>query len=384
MLYAFIIQAAFAETDKTCDVKAISTEIVSKRGDAAAEAYHALVGCDQEVAKKFTVTTVPTFFPSAIGYTAAADAVVIDGDKTVYDWYKTLDTSEQKGLLRELGNRCQQEPAIQEYFLNVAQNKTAEFWNARYHQYITDCRVEPLQTLLKSQLEQGVEQGRSQYFSVMSAMARNLEGEALPKLKELLASTDDGEVQVNIIASIFEAVDESNQNHADDKKLVRDVTIAGIDAVYSNKETLAPEAVLQARTVLTALDAEAESDELAGFMYKPLQQPDGTYMWGLVVVENATCKNGKEKQRLYISSLVEGGTNWADQVSERVKDVAGVQWDLNLAVSCKGTGETLYLLSDTPIPNLDALHVWQTEQKESHLNSNVKKPIVITKDALGI
>ena len=44
-----------------------STAIVSKRGDDAAEAFHALMECDAEVAKKFIVTTVPTFFPSAIG-----------------------------------------------------------------------------------------------------------------------------------------------------------------------------------------------------------------------------------------------------------------------------------------------------------------------------
>ena len=99
-------------------------------------------------------------------------------------------------------------------------------------------------------------------------------------------------------------MDENNQNHADDKKLVRDVTVAGVDAIYGTASSLAPEALLQARTVLTSLEAEAESDELAGFMYDVHRQPDGRFMWGLVVVENATCKNGKEKQRLYLSSVV--------------------------------------------------------------------------------
>ena len=74
-------------------------------------------------------------------------------------------------------------------------------------------------------------------------------------------------------------VDENNQNH-DDKKLVRDVTVAGIDAIFGTASTLTPEA-LQARTVLTSLEAEAESDA-AGFMYNVHRQPDGRFMWGLV------------------------------------------------------------------------------------------------------
>ena len=107
-------------------------------------------------------------------------------------------------------------------------------------------------------------------------------------------------------------------------------------------------------------------------------------MWGLVVVENATCKNGKEKQRLYLSSVVEGGTNWADQLPERIQDAVEVQWEMDLAERCKGTGEVEYILTELPISNLDALNVWQTEQKEAKLNANVKKPILLIKDPLEI
>ena len=384
MLLSILLQSAFAETEPVCNIEEASAEIVKKRGDDAAEAFHALVECDAEVAKKFTITTVPTFFPSAVGYTAAADAVVVGGEESVRKWYKSLEPGEKKGLLRELGNRCQKEESIQQYFLNVAGNGSDEFWKSRYHQFIKDCRVESMQALLTTQFEKGVDQGRSQYFSVMSAMARNLEGQSIPILKDTLQGTDDGEVQVNVIAAIFEAVDENNQNHADDKKLVRDVSLAGVDAVFGTASSLKPEALKQARTVLTSLGAEAESDELAGFMYNVHRQPNGRFMWGLVVVENATCKNGKEKQRFYLSSVVEGGTNWADQLPERIKDAVEVQWEMDLAERCKGTGEVEYLLTELPLSNLDALSVWQTEQKEAQLNSNVKKPIILPKDPLEI
>ena len=124
MLLSLLLNPAFADGEETCNVEEASVAIVSKRGDDAAEAFHALIGCDAEVAKKFIVTTVPTFFPSNIGYTAAVDAVVAGGEDSVRTWYKTLEAGEKKGLLRELGNRCQDEEKIQQYFLNVANNGT--------------------------------------------------------------------------------------------------------------------------------------------------------------------------------------------------------------------------------------------------------------------
>ena len=65
---------------------------------------------------------------------------------------------------------------------------------------------------------------------------------------------------------------------------------------------------------------------------------------------------------------------------ERIKDAVDVQWEMDLAERCKGTGEVEYLLTDLPISNLDALSVWQSEQKEAHLNTNIKKPIILPKD----
>ncbi len=385
MLYTGLVVAQADEVD--CSEKAVEAaaiQIVQMRGDDAAQAFRDLAQCDAKVAYKFVSTTVPTFIPNALGFSAATDAVLTGGEQEVMDWYASLETSEQKGLLRELGNRCRKEESIQTLFLNVANNGTEQFWKSRFHQYITDCRIESLQTLLTTQFEKGVEQGRSQYFSVMSSMARNLEGAALPLLKGALDVAEDGEVQVNLVAALYEAVLESNENHADDKKLVRDVTVGGIDAVFSNAPRLQSEALLQARTVLTSLDAEQEADELAGYMYKSHRQPEGEYVWGLVVVENATCKNGKEKQRIYTSSIVEPGMNWADQLSEKIQDVVSVQWEMDLAKRCKGTGEVQYIISDLPIANPDALEVWQTEQRTANTNANVKKVILLNKDPLEI
>ena len=92
----------------------------------------------------------------------------------------------------------------------------------------------------------------------------------------------------------------------------------------------------------------------------------------------------RSKIECNLSSIVESGTNWADQLPERIKDVVEVQWEMDLAERCKGTGEVEYLLTELPISNSDVLSVWQTEQKESQLNANVKKPIVLIKNPLEI
>ena len=52
MLLSLILNPAFADGENICNVEEASTAIVSKRGDDAAEAFHALMQCDAEVAKK--------------------------------------------------------------------------------------------------------------------------------------------------------------------------------------------------------------------------------------------------------------------------------------------------------------------------------------------
>ena len=58
-----------------------------------------------------------------------------------------------------------------------------------------------MQSILTTQFEKGVDQDFT-YFSMMSAMARNLEGSDTC-LERDIGATEDGELQVNVIAAIF-------------------------------------------------------------------------------------------------------------------------------------------------------------------------------------
>lgn len=378
----FLIASAFANPD--CEELTSHKEIVKYTGDAAATAFVGLSECAPDVAKKYISTTVPTFFGTEEGTQAAVVAVKLGGATTVLDWMKTLEPSEQKVLLRSLGNDCQKDEVVRQMFLDVAANDPERFWGNRFYQYLSECRVESIQTVLQDKFHEGTDQGYSQYFGVASVYARNLESVSIPILSEALANATDGNVQSNLISAISEAVTTTLENHADDKKLVRDVNVAGVDAIFGKASTLTPEALTQARISLTALNAEAEVDELAGFYYQSYKQPDGNLLWGLVIVEDAVCKKGKLKQRIHVSSIVEPGTNWADTLVDRVQEPAEYQWGLKLGEECKGTSEIKYLVTDKPVHNQEELLVWQQEQLTTHRNTELKKIVLLEVESLGL
>jgi hypothetical protein len=381
MLY-FLITLSFAENE--CAIEEYHRTITKVTGDSAAESFLELSRCAPEIAKQFIKTTVPTFITTEIGYKAAVEAVKLGGQEDVLSWVKTIEPHEQKAVLRALGDACQNDISIQNLFTSVAADDPDRFWGKRYYQYVTDCRVESINTILKTKYDEGVAQGRSQYFAVASAMARNYEGESIPILTETIANSDDGELQSNLIASIFEAVDETVENHPDEAVTIRDVNLAAIASIRGNAENYSLEGIAQARTSLTALGAEAESDELAQYYYKQHQQPDGNFTWGLVIVENAVCQKNKLKQTIHVSSISETGTNWSDQMHDRVQEPAQYQWELDLSKRCKGTGEVLYIVSDTPINNQEQLSVWQEEIITKRKDPEIKKVVMLRHPALSL
>ena len=93
------------------------------------------------------------------------------------------------------------------------------------------------------------------------------------------------------------------------------------------------------------------------------------------------CRAKKSQMQMYVPNQKHACVN---MMILWMKDAVEVQWEMDLAERCKGTGEVEYILTELPISNLDALNVWQTEQKEAKLNANVKKPILLIKDPLEI
>lgn len=382
---SLLLSLSLAFAQEECDVVGLSKIIETTTGDEAAVAFAALVECDPEKAKRFAKTTIITFLPSKEGFDAAMSGMKIDQEQYVVEWMnQRLEASEQKQLLRTLGDACQKEEKIQAFFINRATNFSEDFWKHRYYQYLISCRVDPIQEILAKQVDIGTDQGRSQYFSVMSAYARNLQVKALPKLGEILSSTEDGEIQTNTLSAILEIADEIKQNSPDDKKSFRRAGVESTKIIVENAEKLTKKSLEQARVSLNALEAEAEADALAGLYYKDKIQEDNSFIWGIVAVENTTCKNGKKKQGVHAGLIIEQGNTWADQLAERVKEVVDFSWEMNLAGSCKGKSEFLYFVPEDPFSNLDEYSVWAEKIKTEQLNTEIKKPVVIDHDPINL
>ena len=126
------------------------------------------------------------------------------------------------------------------------------------------------------------------------------------------------------------------------------------------------------------------ADELAGQMYADKKQENGTYIWGVLAVENATCKKGKLKQNIHSAMVNEGGHTWSDQFEERVKVPAESAWELNLAKKCKGEGTITWIVPTVPFADKAAFDAWQTEQEKAANNAAVKKTKVIKHPTLDL
>ena len=92
---------------------------------------------------------------------------------------------------------------------------------------------------------------------------------------------------------------------------------------------------------------------------------DGKLLYGVVVVDAATCKNGEKKAEVHVAMVNESGRTWPDELLERVKPAVETHFELTLASRCKGTGTPVYLVPSAPFKDKAAFDAWVTEQLEA-------------------
>ncbi len=85
-------------------------------------------------------------------------------------------------------------------------------------------------------------------------------------------------------------------------------------------------AVEQARITLRTLGDERASDTLVLVRYKSVLQKEGGLLYGAVVVEDATCKNGKHEQVVHTAEVEDPGQTWPDQLREKVNESVRHGW----------------------------------------------------------
>ncbi len=353
-----------------CDAQALVDEIAEASPQRSATIFTELGACDAALAVEHAPTLMPRVLSGSTGNEALITAITVGANTEAVAWLETLQSDERAGAISALGEACNASGPVQEFFVERAGTLGDDFWSQRWYGSLSACHVTEIQALLWAELSRCMDSDRSRFFSVLEAYARSAQTVAVPALSELLGKSDDAEVQANIIGAFADAAQVGSVDGTDFK-----TAEASNRAIVAAAPNLTEKAVEQARITLTTLGDEQAADSLSAVRYKDLLQADGTLLYGTVVVENATCKNGKVAQRVHPAAVVDPGQTWPDQLKEKIEVSVNVAWELDLASGCRGEGETTVLVPSAPFADRAALAAWQEEKIRGAKRDDVKKTV---------
>jgi hypothetical protein len=177
-------------------------------------------------------------------------------------------------------------------------------------------------------------------------------------------------MQVNLIGAFADASQAGTLSGLDVKSAAMAAT-----AVRGLSTSLPSKAMDKARVTLQVLLDEEGADKLVALRFKDVVQDDGGLLYGIVVFENATCKNDKMAQRYHVAEALDPGQTWPDQLEDKVRTSVELTWNLNLAERCKGTGEVVYHLPEAPFADQEAYQKWVKEVVRLNTNAELKKAV---------
>lgn len=367
---------AFAQD---CNIRTMSKEILAAGPHEAAPMFVQLAQCDGPAAARVAGKVIPTLIGESDGFDAAVTAIEVGAGVSVLAWIPTLQRDEKSRTIRAFGKVCQTSEKVQGFLIEAHKTLGDQFWTDRWYRALTECRTDAITGLLAQYVDDGVGEDRGAFFGVIEAYATNAGPVAVGKLAALIESEEDLEMKVNLINSLSDAAQAG--------------TVAGLNAETASiaaaaLRALGPKlpskAVDQARITLSVLQDEEGSDRLVVHRFKEVAQEDGSLMYGAVVYETATCKNGKVKQRYHVAEVSDPGQTWPDQLEEKLKSTVEINWKLNLAGSCKGEGEIKYLTPPAPFADEAGFKLWVKEVTRKNTRSDVQKVTRIDEEPIGL
>ena len=375
MLLPFIIAASVHAQD--CGT--LSKDILSAGPHEAAPMYLQLSECDAGAAKRVAPTVIPTLIGESDGFAAAVAAIKVGAGATVMNWMDTIQRDEQARAVRVFGKNCQESEPVQTFLVSAATEMAEGFWTRRWYRALAECRTPATTQLLSARVEGGAGDDRGLFFGVVEAYAVNVGAAAIPKLSSLVEAESDLEMQVNLIGAFADASQAGTVKGLDAK-----IAEKAADAVRELAPKLPSKTMDKARVTLQTLMDEAGADQLVAHRFKDVLQSDGSLLYGAVVFETAACKNDKVAQRYHVAEAVDPGQTWPDQLEEKVRTSVELNWSLNLAERCKGTGEVVYNLPEEPFADKDAFRTWVKEVVRKNTSADVKKAIRVDAEPIQL
>lgn len=335
----------------TCDVKGLTKALTEAAPAQSGKAFAELAACDAAAANKAAPEAFKKILAGESGDAAVVTAIGIGAGQAVRDWVNVQEPDDRSRTISKLGQKCDQK-GVPAFFLDMQKAIGEKFWTDRWYRGLDECRDPAIQELLRTRIATPGGD-RTLFFGVVEVFSRNLGKDAIPTLKAAASAEKDPEMATYLVNAFADATGVGSAAGANPEAVT--LAIASINEIAP---ILPAKAVDQARTTLLTLGAEADSDKLASIRHKDVIQASGGLLYGVIVVEKATCKKGDTQMTLHLAQVNDRGQTWPDQLADRLKETIGTNWKLDLATRCKGTGATETFTPPAPFKDAAAYQVW--------------------------
>jgi hypothetical protein len=335
-----------------CDAKALASRLDNASAHSTAASFVALAGCDPESARQ----TLPAAFERMLygdqAQAAVTAAIQLDSADEARTWIAQLFPDERVRLLKGLGERCAQDPAIASFLLDSPAALGERFWDDRWHRALIPCQDNGVKVLLTTTLQDRETQNHTTRFdSVLDVFIDHAGPDAIPWLKALMPAVREAN-QESVVAAFAAAAGAPGPV---EPKVAREV----VASLQELAPELSPAGVYRARKVLEAIGDQASADGLVCMRYWDRLHTPGFLMWGAVVVETAECKNGKVRIEAHHVLVQDRCKRWPDQILPAVQDSFGQEWSGMLAQRCKGTSSFEHLVPAEPFEDEAGYQAWR-------------------------
>lgn len=365
LLWSLLLTPAMAED---CDISALKTEFREASPQATARLYPEIAACSAATARKLAPEAFDRILSGEQGTEAAIAAVEVGARDVVREWIAEQRSDERARTLADLGEACSGNPAMVSFFGDSHKALQDQFWRERWHRGLSECREPGIQALLRDAIQDPeIQADPSRFGGILEVFSRNLGSNAIPWLKALALSVDE-EMQLHVVSAFADAsgvgsVEGMNQEAAE----------AAVKAIVEIAPKLPDKSVEQARITLQALGDTEAANALAAVRYAERAQDDGRFLWGVVAVEDATCKRDRVQIAVHYAPVYEPGHRWPDQMQEALDQAIKTHWTLDLAERCKGTSTKETMIPSEPFADMDAYTAWRDEIVKDVMKREARK-----------
>lgn len=374
-----------AHAASPCDAKALEREMINAPPQAMAEAFVRLAECDPARARKATATHMKRMAADQSSLPAIVAALRLGADDDIRAWIGEEVPDVRSRLVGKLGVACKEEPAlVGAFFVRAYADLGPTFWDERWHRGLDDCRTPEIKELLTTALTSGAvargSRNRTQFVSVLEVWARNLGVDAVPTLKSLLADPKDEE-EATLLVNVFADVARVGNLEGKDEAAAK----AAVDAIVELAPGLPPRALGRARDTLNSLGATDAASGLARWAFQDRYVDGVGYTYGVALIEDAACKNGQQRGKLWLGSITETGAVWVDQLEPKLEERLKSVWTPDVGSKCKGASTFAVELGAEPVADSVALKAWHDEVAKAFAEQmkGAQKTWTATEDAFA-